>query len=92
MKCIALGDRYLGDIAICPAYVNQVMATDAANLLISSIDDYANNLDSTNQEVSSSSSLVRVDDAGVSRAMGRTQDISERLMLLLIHGLLHLMG
>ena len=89
---IALGDRYLGDIAICPAYVNKVMINDAANQLISAKDVANESRSDKTLTPEQALALLRDEDAGVSKAMANIESVHERIMLLLVHGLLHLMG
>jgi ssRNA-specific RNase YbeY (16S rRNA maturation enzyme) len=67
----------LGDMVICPDYIQKVMEGD---------------LKSAKNSTMASGNEEEWEDAGISLAMGQSSSLRDRILLLSCHGILHLMG
>lgn len=70
------GNLTLGEIVVCPAYVDKICKEDQK-------------LSQQNKNAAQNSGTS---DKGVSLQMSKTFDVETRCHLLLTHGILHLMG
>lgn len=81
-------EKHLGDIVISPDYVQRVCEIDRENAASHKGTDISDD----NQKNIESDDNVEEEDAGVSKAMTSLFSFEERIPLLLIHSVLHLLG
>lgn len=90
----------MGDVVICPQYIHKRCMEDLAAKQKQELKDQESMSETALGESrkilktrgKSKSARVEYEDAGISRAMSSVFTLEERLPLLLIHGLLHLLG
>jgi ssRNA-specific RNase YbeY (16S rRNA maturation enzyme) len=80
-------DSLLGDIVICPSYVDSVMKRE-----IKSVQTKGSAADLTKGKTVHEKNELGFEESGISLCLSHETDLDSRLKLLLIHGMLHLLG